>query len=258
MGTILVFDSGVGGLTVLRAIQALLPDVHYVYVADDAAFPYGAWDEDALSGHIVALFDGLISAHKPDLAVIACNTASTLVLPSLRARFDIPFVGTVPAIKPAAERTKSGLISVLATPGTVRRDYTRALIRDFAGQCEVTLVASKELAAMAEAKLAGKTVEPVAIGQEIAAAFVEKGGRRTDQIVLACTHYPWLLEEFQAAAPWAVDYIDPAPAIAKHVVRLLPAAARDGAGANRIIFTGGRKIATSLCATLQPLGLIGT
>jgi len=147
---ILVFDSGIGGLSVLREARVIMPGRRFVYVADDAGFPYGAWEEGALNDRIVALFAGLIETYNPALALIACNTASTIVMPALRAAFpDLPFVGTVPAIKPAAERTKSGLVSVLATPGTVKRQYTRDLIRDYADKVHVRLVGSENLAALA-------------------------------------------------------------------------------------------------------------
>ncbi|MGH6924393.1 MAG: aspartate/glutamate racemase family protein, partial [Propylenella sp.] len=139
-GPMLVFDSGIGGLSVLSAVRAALPDARFVYVADDAAFPYGDWEEAALREHIVELMGKLIAEHHPAAVVIACNTASTLVLPPLRERFSVPFVGTVPAIKPAAEQTKSGVVAVLATPGTMKRDYTRDLIRSFAGAVHVRLV----------------------------------------------------------------------------------------------------------------------
>jgi len=117
---VLVFDSGIGGLTVLREARVLMPARRFVYVADDAGFPYGDWEERALAQRIVGLFGRLLERHRPQLVVIACNTASTIVLGDLRAAYpDTPFVGTVPAIKPAAERTRSGLVSVLGTPGTV-------------------------------------------------------------------------------------------------------------------------------------------
>jgi len=129
--TILVFDSGLGGLTVFREVVKARPDATYVYVADDAFFPYGRHGEAALTARIVPLMEDLIAAHAPDLVVIACNTASTLVLPHLRARLAVPFVGTVPAIKPACTASRSRLVSVLGTEATVQREYTRALIRDF-------------------------------------------------------------------------------------------------------------------------------
>ncbi|MEF2072303.1 glutamate racemase [Consotaella aegiceratis] len=219
---ILVFDSGIGGLTVLRELRVLMPARRIVYVADDAAFPYGDWEEGALTRHIADLFATLLAEHEPDLAVIACNTASTLVLPALRRRFALPFVGTVPAIKPAAERSRSGLISVLATPGTVKRDYTRDLIRTFAGHCHVRLVGSAQLAPMAEAYLRGAVPEDEALAAEIADCFVEKEGRRTDIVVLACTHYPFLANAFRRLAPWPVDWLDPAEAIARRALDLLP------------------------------------
>src|SRR5690606_17928585 len=117
------------------------PERRIVYVADDAAFPYGAWDEAELSARVIGLFGGLLERFRPELTVIACNTASTLAIAALRAAFPgETFVGTVPAIKPAAERTRSGLVSVLATPGTVKRQYTRDLVRQWAGKCHVRLV----------------------------------------------------------------------------------------------------------------------
>jgi len=219
--TILIFDSGVGGLTVLDPIRAARPDAHFVYIGDTAFFPYGEREEEELIARVVSVIDDAVARFTPDLIVIACHTASTLVLPALRARSNIPIVGTVPAIKPAAESSASRLISVLATKGTVKRDYTSALIRDFAGDCEVTLVSASRLASYAEDALHGRPVSDADLRNEIAPAFVEKNGRRTDRVVLACTHYPLLLERLERAAPWPVAWIDPAPAIARRVVQLL-------------------------------------
>jgi len=242
-GPILVFDSGIGGLSVLGAIRAELRDAACVYVADDAAFPYGDWEEAALSEHIVALIGELIAEHGPAAVVIACNTASTLVLPPLRARFSVPFVGTVPAIKPAAEQTKSDVIAVLATPGTMKRDYTRDLIRSFAGDVHVRLVGAPALAAQAEKLMRGEPVDRDLIAEEIAPCFVEVDGRRTDIVVLACTHYPFLAETLAELAPWPVAWLDPAPAIARRVVTVLKgrAVAPDGEGASFAVFTSGRQ-----------------
>ena len=147
--TILMFDSGLGGLTVFREVVKARPDARYVYVADDAFFPYARHGEDALVGRVVPLMAELIAAHAPDIVVIACNTASTLVLPHLRARFTVPFVGTVPAIKPACGASRTKQVSVLGTEATVKREYTRALIRDYAQGCAVTLVGSPRLAELA-------------------------------------------------------------------------------------------------------------
>src|SRR5262249_56963252 len=224
--TILVLDSGLGGLTVYRAVVAARPDANFVYVADDAAFPYGNMGEAALPAHLVSLIEQLCARYQPDLAVIACNTASTLVLPQLRARLATPFVGTVPAIKPACSSSRSKLVSVLGTQATVGREYTRELIRQFGNGSSITLVGSGQLAGYAEAELHGEPVTDASIGDEIGPCFVDNGGRRTDTVVLACTHYPLLLQRLTALAPWPVSFIDPAPAIARRVVDLLGPAIR--------------------------------
>src|SRR5260370_29499652 len=192
--TILVFDSGLGGLTVLREIVGARPDAHYVYVADDAFFPYGHHAEEQIIARVVPLIGELIKTHAPDLVVIACNTASTLVMSHLRSAYTVPFVGTVPAIKPACASSKTKRVSVLGTKGTVKREYTKRLIEDFAQGCEVTLVGSAELASLAESALSGNGVDDAAIAAELAPRFVESGAARTDQVVLACTRYPLLLD----------------------------------------------------------------
>ncbi len=244
--TILIFDSGLGGLTVYREVAAARPDANFLYVADDAAFPYGALAEPALISRVVGLMDELIAAHRPDLVVIACNTASTIVLAELRKKFTVPFVGTVPAIKPACAGSVTKRVSVLGTEATVRREYTRALIRDYAQDCEVTLVGAAKLATYAEAELGGAPAGDAEIRAEIAPCFRADGGR-TDTVVLACTHYPLLLHRLRQLAPWLVNFIDPAPAIARRVVDLLgPSPTSAGTGTARTIFTSGRPPAAAL------------
>ncbi|MDO9560804.1 MAG: glutamate racemase [Bradyrhizobium sp.] len=242
--TILVFDSGLGGLTVLREIVRARPGAHYVYVADDAFFPYGHHGEDEIIARVVPLIGELIAAHAPDLVVIACNTASTLVMSHLREQYKVPFVGTVPAIKPACARSMTKRVSVLGTRGTVKREYTRALIRDFSQGCEVTLVGSADLASLAESALSGEQVSDLAIAAELAPCFIGNGEAdpaRTDTVVLACTHYPLLMDRLVRLAPWPVDWIDPAPAIARRVSDLLgpPGSEADHSGAE-MIFTSRR------------------
>jgi glutamate racemase len=242
--TILVFDSGLGGLTVLREIVKARPDAHFVYVADDAFFPYGHHSEEGIIARVVPLIGELIAAHHPDLIVIACNTASTLVMSHLRERYQVPFVGTVPAIKPACAASKTKRVSVLGTRGTVKREYTKTLIRDFAEGCEVTLVGSADLASLAETALSGGEVSDDSISAELAPCFVGAGqdaSMRTDTIVLACTHYPLLMDRLMRLAPWPVDWIDPAPAIARRVANLLKAPSSEAAPAGaEMIFTSGR------------------
>jgi glutamate racemase len=250
--TILVFDSGLGGLTVLREIVKARPDAHYVYAADDAFFPYGHHSEDAIIARVVPLIGDLISAHAPDLVVIACNTASTLVMSHLRSAYTTPFVGTVPAIKPACANSRTKRVSVLGTKGTVKREYTHALIRDFGGGCQVTLVGAADLAALAEAALSGVEVSDVAISAELAPCFVgDDASARTDTVVLACTHYPLLMDRLVRLAPWPVDWIDPAPAIARRVVDLLgPTQGEAGDAGAEMIFSSGRP--HGLSETLTP------
>lgn len=219
---ILVFDSGLGGLTVFSEIARLRPDSQLIYAADDAGFPYGNLSETVLLSRVLAVIERLIAKFAPHAIVIACNTASTLVLPSLRAKFpQIPFVGTVPAIKPAARLSQSRLISVLATPATVARDYTHDLVRTYAAHCSVTLVGSRRLAGFAEAFMQGENPPDDAILSEIAPSFVSDAGRQTDCVVLACTHYPLLIDLFAKLAPWPVNWIDPAPAIARRTDQVL-------------------------------------
>jgi glutamate racemase len=261
--TILVFDSGLGGLTVHRELVRARPDARFVYCADDAAFPYGDLTEDHLVARVVAVMERLIGAWRPDCIVIACNTASTLVMPHLRARFAVPFIGTVPAIKPACEQSESRMVSVLATPGTVARDYTRALIAEFGSGCDVTLVGSERLASLAEAAMRGEPYEEALLTAEIAPCFVSSVAGRTDTVVLACTHYPLLLDAFRHLAPWPVRWIDPAPAIARRLVQILgeapatAAAASDNPGPGTAVLTGGASL-PSLSGVFSSFGLAET
>ncbi|MDQ0394039.1 glutamate racemase [Labrys monachus] len=254
--TVLVFDSGLGGLTVFSELRTALAGARFVYAADDAVFPYGRLPEDAVIARVTAVMDRLIPLYRPDVVVIACNTASTLVLPALRSRFSTPFVGTVPAIKPAVAQTRTGRVAILATPGTVRRDYTRALVQSFAAGIAVELVGAVGLAALAERHLKGEAVDPAAVLAEISPCFVDTGGRRTDIVVLACTHYPLVLDLMRQVAPWPVAWLDPAPAIARRTADLLgplpPSAEPEEALA---IFTSGAGVTDALRKALLARGL---
>ena len=259
---ILVFDSGLGGLTVFAEIAKMRPHADLIYCADDAGFPYGSWTEADLVKRVMQVMEELIADSAPDIVVIACNTASTLLLPYLRVHWpQIPFVGTVPAIKPAAQVSKSRMISVLATPGTVARDYTHELIKSFAGDCDVTLVGSKNLARLAESHMHGGEIEDSEIAREISPCFKQnERGVRTDAIVLACTHYPLLIERFRRLAPWPVEWIDPAPAIARRADQLLVEkfgadAPLESEGERRVFFTSNQALAPVLAAALARFGL---
>jgi glutamate racemase len=254
--TILVFDSGLGGLTVFREIAKVRPDADYLYVADDAFFPYGGHPEGKLVERVCGLLGELIALHQPRIVVVACNTASTLVLPHLRARFSVPFVGTVPAIKPACAVSRSKRVTVLGTEATVSREYTRALIRDFSNGSEVALVGSAELARYAEAELHGAPVADGLIARELAPCFRDDGEHRTDTVVLACTHYPLLLRRLERLSAWPVTFIDPAPAIARRVSDLSGPASSAGSGTPaRAIFTSGRAVSAQLGSALAEFGI---
>jgi glutamate racemase len=255
--TILVFDSGLGGLTVFAEVLRARPDARFIYAADDAGFPYGRLSEETLVARVLAVMERLIVRHAPDLVVVACNTASTLVLGPLRQRFGIPFVGTVPAIKPAAQASCSKRITVLATPGTVARDYTRDLIETYAAGCQVTLVGARRLAALAEAQLAGVPPTDADLLAELEPCFVADEGGRTDVVILGCTHYPLLLERLRSLAPWPVTWLDPAPAIARRVVQLLGEPARSPADESEALaaFTGGSGLTPPLYEALAARGL---
>ncbi|MET0278398.1 MAG: glutamate racemase [Pseudorhodoplanes sp.] len=253
--TILIFDSGLGGLTVFREVAKLRGDARVIYAADDEAFPYGRLSEAELSERVLSVMGNLIEAYAPDLVVVACNTASTLVLDALRQRFSLPFIGTVPAIKPACAASQTRMVSVLGTEATVTREYTRALIRDFAQGCDVTLIGSRRLAVLAEDFLRGHVIDDDDISEELLPCFKELDGARTDTVVLACTHYPLLLTQFEKLAPWPVTFVDPAPAIARRVVDLAgqrPLSAMDGDA--RFLLTSGRTPPEPLQRALAGMG----
>ncbi len=257
---LIVFNSGLGGLTVLRTLREAVPEARVTYIADDACFPYGGLADDALIARIEAVIGGAIAELKPDAVVIACNTASTIALPTLRQAHALPFIGTVPAVKPAALLSQSCMISVLGTPATVARDYTRALIAAHGEGCDYTLVGASQLAALAEAAMTGADVPDEAIAAEIAPCFVERQGKHTDVVVLGCTHYPLLISRLERLAPWPVTWLDPAPAIARRTANVLAELGFVvGVGASRprgeIRFTSGKRAPASLASLLEFCGL---
>lgn len=217
----LIFDSGVGGLSISQEIRAARPDLHQSYLADDAFRPYGEKTESQLRARLPALLKPVCDMLRPDIVVIACNTASTTALPGIREVLDVPVVGVVPAIKPAAALSQTRAIAVLGTPGTVRRRYVDSLIDRFAEDCSVKLQGSVALVEEAEAKLSGKPVDQARIKAEIAPLFEGKEGEAIDTIVLACTHFPLLQSELQRAAPRPINWVDSGEAVARRVLSLL-------------------------------------
>jgi glutamate racemase len=218
---ILVFDSGVGGLSVLDEIVNKRPDADLIYAADTQFLPYGLRSDAELKARVPALLKLLQERAGADLVVIACNTASTIALPETRALLAVPVVGTVPAIKPAAARSRSRIIGFLGTPRTVEREYSDALIRDFADGCTVIRHGSAELVMLAERKLAGEALPEGAVAAALAPMFARPGAERMDVGVLACTHFPLLRAEIEAASPEGLVWIDSGEAIARRVLHLL-------------------------------------
>jgi glutamate racemase len=212
---ILFFDSGIGGLSVLGPTRALLPTAPIVYAADSAAFPYGTRSEAEIAARVPALLGRLTERFRPRLAVIACNTASTIALAYVRAALDIPVVGTVPAIKPAAELSRTRVIGVLGTEATVRQPYVDDLAARFAADCTVLRHGSAELVELAEAKLAGERIDQSAVAEAVAPLT----GRDMDVVVLACTHFPLLSAELTQALP-GVSQVDGGPGIARRIAHL--------------------------------------
>lgn len=221
-GRVLVFDSGMGGLTVARELLALAPALDVLYAADSGFFPYGDKSDAALKERLPKIAAALVEASRPDVFVIACNTASTLALDDVRAVLDIPVVGTVPAIKPAAACSETGTIGLLATPGTVRRAYTAELIADFASSSNVILHGSVELVRLAEEQAAGGAVSLEAFRAAQAPLFEAAGGDKIDTVVLACTHFPLIRGELAATVPHPVAFVDSGEAIARQTLRVLP------------------------------------
>src|SRR6188768_3110931 len=217
---LLFFDSGVGGLSVLGPTRQLLPTAPIVYAADSAGFPYGKRSEAELATRVPALLGRLVERYRPRLIVIACNTASTIALAEVRKALDLPIVGTVPAIKPAAELSRTRVIGVLGTDATVRQPYVNDLAARFAGDCIVLRHGSAELVDLAEAALGGTPPPPERLRAVLDGLFGQPGGERLDVIVNACTHFPLLEAELAAAAPHPVRFVDGGPGIARRIAAL--------------------------------------
>jgi len=218
---VLVFDSGVGGLSVVAEIRRRQPELHLSYVADDMFRPYGNKTEAQLQARLPALLKTLILMLEPDALVVACNTASTSALSHIRDAVDIPVIGVVPAIKPAAESSRMRTIGVLGTPGTVRQSYVDDLISDFAADCQVVLQGSTRLVAQAERKLSGQAVDMEVIREELAPLFAGRVGADVDAVVLACTHFPLLKSELQQSVRQTVQWVDSGEAIARRLQTVL-------------------------------------
>ena len=213
----LIFDSGVGAISIGRAIRRQIPGLTLHFGIDNGFYPYGTKSEGELRPRILQVACAMMASSGADILVVGCNTASTLALPELRDTLRQPVVGVVPAIKPAASQSRSGTIALIATEGTVNRDYTRQLIEDFATGADVINVPAPELVRLAEAKLRGESISASDLQAVIARIFEVPGGDKVDTAVLACTHFPLLRDELAAAAPRQIEWLDSGDAIARRV-----------------------------------------
>lgn len=234
---ILVFDSGIGGLSILARLTQTLPQASIVYAADNGWHPYGPRSEAEIAARVPALLGRLCERYRPRIVVIACNTAATIALADVRAALDLPIVGTVPAIKPAALASRSRVIAVLGTAATVRQSYVDRLINEFASDCLVLRHGSADLVRIAEAKLRGTPPDPAEMRAIMAALYDQPGGDRVDQLVLACTHFPLLREEIAAAGATGVTLVDSADGIARRTATLTHGQSWAPPAEGRAIFT---------------------
>ncbi|KPF64990.1 glutamate racemase [Porphyrobacter sp. AAP60] len=235
---ILLFDSGVGGLTVYDALREVLPDAPVIYAADLAGLPYGTKTEAQIGARVAGLLGRMAERFRPRLVCIACNTASTIALGMVRDVLEVPVVGTVPAIKPAAALTKTGTIGLVGTEATIRQAYVDDLEARFANGTRLLRVAAPGLVAAAEAKLRGQPVDPALIADVHARLTAMEGGADIDTLVLACTHFPLLSEELSAAFGAQVTQIDGARGIARRIAHLLEGQRFAATGPSRFVVTG--------------------
>lgn len=217
---ILLFDSGVGGLTVLDALRRHLPDAPVIYAADNAGLPYGTKTEAQIAARVSGLLGRMTERLRPRLVCIACNTASTIALASVREVLEVPIVGTVPAIKPATAMTRTGVIGLLGTQATIRQAYVDRLEHEFAHGKRLIRHGAPELVEAAEAKLRGKPVDSRLITRAVAGLRDQPGGEQIDTVVLACTHFPLLTQELGEALGPDVRFIDGADGIARRIASL--------------------------------------
>jgi glutamate racemase len=253
---LLLFDSGVGGLSVLARVSEALPRAPIVYVADNAGFPYGTKSEAEIAARVPALLGRLAERYRPRLIVIACNTASTIALAAVRNALDLPIVGTVPAIKPAAERSRTRVIGVLGTDATVRQPYVDDLSMRFAGDCLVLRHGSARLVELAEASLRGDATRDEDYARVLAGLLDQPGGDRIDTIVLACTHFPLVVDRLAAVAPRRIDFIDGAEGIARRARYLTQGQSwPETAAPGSIVFTAPCDPAPHLRAALAAYGI---
>lgn len=254
---ILLFDSGVGGLTVLDEVRRQLPQAPVLYAADTAGLPYGIKTEAQIAARVAGLLGRMTERYKPRLVCIACNTASTIALGMVREVLEVPIVGTVPAIKPAAAMTRTGVIGLLGTEATIRQAYVDRLEHEFAAGKRLLRHGAPGLVEAAEAKLRGDPVDPALIARAVAALRDQPGGEAIDTVVMACTHFPLVEAELAEAFGPGVSFVHGAPGIARQVARLVAGQEYARQTPDRALFTGAETISEALRTALSRYGLLG-
>ena len=252
---ILLFDSGVGGLTVLAELRKVLPDAPVIYAADTAGLPYGEKTEAEVAARVAGLLGRLSERYHPRLITIACNTASTIALGMVREVLHVPIVGTVPAIKPAAALTKTGVIGLLGTAATIRQKYVDDLEAEFADGKRLLRHPCAELVEAAELKLRGGRPDPAVFEAAAAGLRNQNGGDRIDTVVLACTHFPLVEAELRAAFGPRVALVDGAAGIARRVAFLTTGQLFVREAPDFALFTGEPEAFSGLMPVLNHYGL---
>lgn len=252
---LLLFDSGVGGLSVLAEIRALLPDAPVIYAADNAGLPYGSKTEAQVAARVVGLLGRMTERFRPRLVCIACNTASTIALASVREVLEVPIVGTVPAIKPAAAMTRTGVIGLLGTEATIRQAYVDRLEHEFAGGTRLLRSAAPDLVAAAEAKLRGQPVNPAVYARAADGLRCQPGGDRIDTVVLACTHFPLVEQELADAFGPGVRFVHGAEGIARRIAHLANGRPFTRREPDYAVFTRDDESIAAIAPALESYGL---
>ena len=253
---VLLFDSGVGGLSVLSELRMALPDAPIIYAADNGGLPYGPKSEAEVAARVCGLLGRMSERYRPRLICIACNTASTIALGMVRDVLAVPIVGTVPAIKPAAEASRSGTIGLLGTAATIRQGYVDRLEAEFAADKRLLRYAAPELVEAAEAKLRGHSVDPAVYAGAAAGLRDQPGGTEIDTVVLACTHFPLLQTELAAAFGPNVNFVDGAAGIARRIVHVTQGQPFTRTAPDFALFTQPDETLAALAPALAHYGLL--
>lgn len=252
---ILLFDSGVGGLSVLAELRRALPDAPVIYAADNGGLPYGTKTEAEVAARVCGLLGRMSERFAPRLICIACNTASTIALAMVRDVLAVPIVGTVPAIKPAAEQTRSGVIGLLGTAATIRQPYVDRLTAEFAADKTLLRFAAGELVGAGEAKLRGEAVDPEIYARAAAGLRDQAGGAAIDTVVLACTHFPLVQDELAAAFGPEVAFVHGAAGIARRIIHVTKDQTFARSRPDLALFTKDEPSLTALAPALAAYGL---